>query len=354
MIYGTEGFGTKEQKLIDAIMNDITPDLVKAKEALDDGADINAKNKEGNILEHILFYYRFIDERCKYKKQDCNVEKYECDSCEYLKTNPKQMGEYMLEIIKFFISNGFDVGADEGAYGANCIRSLILSTVNEYELTAVKLLLDAGTIDVKDEIGESLLDEIAEHTGNEEFYFDDYDGDISIGMLYDAMYQIVLARNEGRDYSGIEYCEKITGKKISHVYAKKSGNEEVFFTINTKDSYHQNSFNATLYFEFDEGFLAITKYQECWIDKKLSTGVIEDVSDKFRLILGRRVIKIQSYYNSINHKTFLVVNIIFDNGLVLQIASNFAETDEEEQYAAYFTIFNKNNVDNISAYPIKS
>ena len=345
MEYTKEGFGAKEQKLINAILDDIIPDFVKAKEALDDGANINAKNEDGNILEQILFYYRYIDERCKYKKQDCNVEKYECDSCEYLKTNPKQIGEYMLDIIKFFINNGFDVGTDEGAYGANCIRALILSTVNEYELIAVKLLLDAGTIDVKDEYGESLLDEIAEHTGKEEFYFDDYDGDISIGMLYDAMYQIVLARNEGRDYSGIEYCERIKGRKISHVYAKKAGNEDVFFTINTKNSYHPNSFNATLYFEFDEGFFASTKYQECWIDKRLPAGVIEDVSDKFSLILGRRVIKIQSYYNSINHKTYPVVNVIFDNGLVLQITSNFAETDEEEYYAAYFSIINKHNSD---------
>ena len=121
---GNYGYGELEDKLI-AVFKSGKPDFETADELLRRGADVNAEGKDDgeNILSEILGGY------------ESNWEgDYPCPEC----------GEAMLEVIRYFLSHGFDVRKKDGRYGAQCLFSLTLSVFDRHIIDATKLLLKAG------------------------------------------------------------------------------------------------------------------------------------------------------------------------------------------------------------------
>lgn len=244
----------------------------------------------------------------------------------------------MLGIIKFFLDNGYDVGKKNGQFGADCISGILFKTKDSREIEAVKQLLDAGTVNAIYDDGDSLLEYIERCFGDGELFFDNYDGDTSLDNLLIVIYEMIKANDEGRDYHNIMHADNIEGRKISHVYAVRKDDKNIFYNIDLIDSKHNNCFKTDLYFETSEGFLIISEYLDAWINKTMPTSRIEDVSEKFKGIIGRTVKKYKSYQNSINSHTSMGMDLIFDNGKMLRFASNFGETDEEVNIASYFEI----------------
>ena len=244
----------------------------------------------------------------------------------------------MLDIIRFFLNNGYDVGKKKGQFGSECIRSILFKTKDSREIEAVKLMLDAGVVNVKEDDGETLLEYIEGCFGDGELIYDDYKGDTSLDNILSVIYEMILACEEGRDYHNIQHANNIEGRQISHIYAVRKDKKNIFFDVDVHDSKHNNCFRTDLYFETSQGFLIISEYLDAWFDKTMPTSRIEDVTEKFKGIIGRTVNKYKSYQNTINGHTSMGMNLMMDNGKILRFASNFGETNEEEFMVSYFEI----------------
>lgn len=289
---------TLTREFIDELQGE-SIDFNKCKSLLDSGVDINWQMPNGeNILSDFIF--------------DLYSD-----------------GENMLRTIIFFIDNGFDVGKENGEYGARCLQALCYATYDEHILQAAKALIRAGAIDIP--VDESTAFSIA--ATKESFYFVEKNYELS--NLFEAYIQILNDLRMGNTNSGADLYSRAKGKKINHVYALKESGKGTFF--NEED--HRNSFVDTLFLEYDEGFLVIDRYISTWTVKKLPHGEIEDVSEYFSDILGRTILDInfkQIDIENVNDNPQIVLET--DMGKKVIFSSNVNETDSEEEYRAHFKI----------------
>lgn len=129
-------FNTLEQQLFDVCKTE--PGAIEKIEALlRGGADVNHPGlvKPGHSLlaEIILGFGRYgmtdVLNCCKQCRQQLNTP---------------VTGNQMVRIIRLFLEYGFDVSRENGAYGGECLYSLLYSTYDAPVLEAARLLLQAG------------------------------------------------------------------------------------------------------------------------------------------------------------------------------------------------------------------
>ena len=183
------GYGELEDRLI-ALFLSGPPDFAAAQALVDAGADLNARgaDPEENMLSLILdpYWWEGPEEVCG----GCE-HRGGCASGWHCRGKNPGPGWAMLQIIRFFLDNGFDVTARGGQQGAECLQALTRSAFDRSVLTATRMLLDAGARDlgVPPGTGETALEEAAFERGEAT---DPYHRE-----LFGALCELYLAEQQG-------------------------------------------------------------------------------------------------------------------------------------------------------------
>lgn len=327
------GYGDLENKLIDLFRSG-APDLDAAEALIRQGADINAIGKEDdkNILSEILSGYQW--------SKHGNAISDACDNCEHDRNLNPNPGASMCAIIRFFLDHGFDVNQCDGCFGAQCLWALTLSTFDRYMIEATKLLLDAGaknrtTSPTSTDPEETPRSFIA----TEGSYQDTCECDHSTANIFEAVYQVYQAAENGRPYSGIDSYETAIGKRITKVLAESDGANPTFFAMDLPEFKKDNCYTQTLYFVYDGGVLVSTQYADFWTDTVLPAAELIDVSEHFDGMVGntikgftydhRTVVKGTTYYVQ------PITTIEMDSGRKIRFSINFGDVKKEERAAFY-------------------
>ena len=331
------GYGELENKLIELLkLNE--PDFAAADELIRQGADINAMCEYGdNVLSDILNGYVSSAEKIVNNDICENCWEEECQRCEnfVLTHNP---GPHMLDVIRYFIKNGFDINGCEGRLGAQCLSAVANSTYDRYMIDAIKIFFDEGIkIDVSlyDDDFESAYDYFGVKA---DFQFV-CEHNYPLANTYEAAYQLFKAYDEGKPYKGIDSYEIAAGRKILRVLSDSDGENPVFFTMNEPEFAKDNCFNGNLYFVYDGGVLIVTEHVDCWTDTVLPDVRFRDVTDCFGAIIGscvteflfdhRDIIKGTIWYNQ------PIITIKTDVGKSVRISKNFGQVAKEDTAAFY-------------------
>lgn len=341
------GYGELENKLIELFRSG-APDFAAAEELIKQGADVNAigKDPDENVLSEILqgYWWSKYGDDMPAECDECDEEN--CEHCQHNKVdkNP-ELGKSMCHIIRFFLSNGFDVNKFDGCYGAQCLYALTLSTYDRYFLEATKLLFDAGAKNRNTSYDERCDGDTPwDFVGMEGSYQDTCEHDHSNGNLYEAVYQMYQAVDEGRPYSGIDTYEAAIGKKVLKVIAGANDGEQVFYSIDLPNFKKQNCYNVPLYFVYDSGILITTQYADFWVDAELSIDNGTDVSEHFSCIIGETIKQFKFDHRTVikgtAHYGQPITTIEMESGDSITFSINFGDVEVANR-AAYFEI-NKN------------
>ena len=221
------GYGELNNRLIELFKSG-APDFETAKELINQGADLNAVGKDDgeNILSEILFGY-WWSEYDEFPDNFCDhCEKENCFGCQY-NENPN-LGQSMCGIIRFFLDNGFDVTKNEGCFGAQCLYALTLSTFDKYMIEATKILFGAGAVNRTVSLNPNESATPWEFIGTEGSFQGTCEENHALANIFEAVYQVYLALDEGRPYQGIDSYEISVGKRIIKVLAENNGGKSGF------------------------------------------------------------------------------------------------------------------------------
>ena len=334
----TYGYKPLSYELI-TLLRSGAPDFAAAEDLIRRGADVNDQgdDKGENVLSEILMGYwqSGTDDMAQEECWNCELSRNECAACEH-NLNPN-VGESMIKVIRFFLNHGFDVNRNDGRHGAQALNSLTLSSFDRYMIDATKMLLDAGAknIPVDEGSDETPMDWI----GTEGSYQDTCEHDHALGNVFEAVYQIYLAQEEGRSYAGIDSYETALGKKILYIMADAPADSPVFSTVSTDRYSHDNSFSCNLFFLFDGGFLIYRRDASCYVDTLLPEKPLVDVSAHFPQVIGQSIDRVSfSHHAVVKGKTHYgqpVTTFHLSDGKTLSFTMNFGE-EEREHYIAYY------------------
>lgn len=335
------GYGELGNKLLELFRSG-APDFNAAEELIRQGADVNAVGDydDENILSEILCGYwmsqhsNTISDIC----DDCDAD--QCYSCEYMRNLNPNIGHSMCAIIRFFLDHGFDVNKCDGCFGAQCLSALTLSTFDRYVIDATKILLNAGAKNRT--ISPSSTDEYDTPRSSvltEGSYQGVCTHDHALSNIFEAVYQIYQAVEDGKPYDGIDSYEMAIGKKVLKVLAESDGSNPTFFAKDLPNFKRDNCYTQTLYFVYDGGVLITTQYADFWTNTVLPSADLIDVSDHFDSIVGH-VIKGFTYGHrsvekGITHYGQPITTIEMDSGYKIRFSINFGDVEEEERAAYY-------------------
>lgn len=335
------GYGELGNKLIELFRSG-APDFEAAEELIRQGADVNAvgKDDDENILSEILSGYWWsehgdtMDEACD------NCDEDHCDDCEHNHNLNPNLGQSMCAIIRFFLQHGFDVTKNDGCYGAQCLYALVLSTFDRYMIEATKVLLDAGAKNRTVSLISTDTDETPwSFMATEGSYQGTCEHNHSSANIYEAIYQVYQAVEDGHPYSGIDSYEVAIGKKVLRVLAEKNGEESIFFSMNAPEFQKDNCFTSTLYFVYDGGALISTQYADFWTNTILPATDLVDVSACFSGIVGNTIKGFTYDHRSIvkgtTHYGQPITTIEMDSGHKVRFSINFGEVKKENRVAFY-------------------
>lgn len=337
------GYGELENKLIELFRSG-APDFVAAEKLIRQGADVNAMGKDPgeNILSEILQGYWWTKSGDAIPKECDFCEKDYCEECKSNVDKNPELGKSMCQIIRFFLSNGFDVNKFDGCYGAQCLYALTLSTFDRYFLEATKILFDAGAKNRNTSYdGRCDGDTPWEFVGTEGSYQDTCEHNHSLGNIYEAVYQMYLAVDEGRPYNGIDTYETTVGKKILKVIAGRNDGKPIFYSMDLPNFKKENCFHDTLYFVYDDGVLITTQYADFWVDSEVQIDDGVDVSEHFSGIVGETIKQFKFEHRSVTkgttHYGQPITTIEMESGNSVTFSINFGDVKDDER-AAYFEI----------------
>ncbi len=324
------GYGKLEDELI-SLFRSGAPDFEAAEKLIEQGADLNADGStEDNVLSEILQGYWWSESGDEIPDDDEETEN----------KNP-ELGLNMCRIIRFFLEHGFDVNKFNGCYGAQCLYALTLSTFDKYMIEATKILFDAGARNgTTSRRGES--DSTPwEFIGSEGSYQDTCEQDHECGNVFEAVYQMYLAIDQGRPYKGIDSFHTAIGKTIQKVYAVKDGDKPIFYPVDLPNFKRNNCYNSTLYFVYEGGALITTEYGDFWTDTVVPEDNIVEVSEYFPSLIGRTVKAFTFDHRNVVKGTTNygqpITKIETESGESVTFSTNFGDVKKENR-AAFFEL----------------
>lgn len=324
------GYGILEDQLIELFRSG-APDFEAAQKLLNQGADLNAagKNDDENILSEILSGYWWSAHGDTIPDDDEQNEN----------LNP-ELGPSMCQIIRFFLANGFDVNKQDGCYGAQCLWSLTLSTFDRYMIEATKLFLDAGAKNRTISPTSTDADETPwSFIGTEGSYQGTCEHNHGLSNIFEAVYQIYQAIEDGRPYRGIDSYEAAVGKTILRVFAESAGGKPIFYSLNLPEFKKDNCFNSTLYFIYDNGALISTQYADFWTDTVMPRTELVDVSENFPGVVGSAIERFTYDHRTIvkgtTHYGQPITTLEMSSGQKVKFSINFGEVENADR-AAFF------------------
>ncbi len=300
----------------------VSPDFTEMERLVREGADVNAASDSSlndNALSEVIFG-------------------------SYSEESDLPKSDSLMAVVEFFLKHGFDPSRDEGRAGSKCLVNLTWSPCMASKIPTMKLLLDAGfrnipawddKYDPEDGLPIKCIGGEASFQNCE----DDYDA----ANTFESLYEILLARDEGRPYSGIDRYDAAYGGVLKRVFVSEPKTGAAFFTLNEPTSKHRNCFRGNLYLEFDKGWLKSEGAHSLIFDMERPREIVADVSEGFASIIGEALVNVEFSQNTVSHgSTYYGQNIIiynFGNGGKLTTQTNFGEILGGE-VVGYYTIRN--------------
>ena len=197
----------------------------------------------------------------------------------YADMDAYKQGRKLLEITRIFLSLGYDVRANDGMNGGECLRNLCCSSYDGYILKTAELLLDAGAdpdysrSDGSDK--SDILDDISWKLG----YW--HTGEYLEADLFEAYYRMIELAQSGEDYHGIQDAPSCIGKRISKI-------EKLTLV-------HQEADDRSREFHIiwcEETPLVVSQTVEIYVDPSVDRfdAYREDLSGQYRDLIGSRVV----------------------------------------------------------------
>lgn len=313
-----------QNELIQALANQ---DKAKAMELIEQGADINAYDGYGYVLEEAL--EENYENEWDFEKitDDAYYETYQNPELD-LKVDTQALG-----IMKLALELGYDVNSRGGLAGSDLFFTLCQLFRTDKVLQAGKILLDAGARNVYDpEEYEDALEAISWEAS-----FMNMEGNKGWSNTLEALYQMVYKSTTGEEYASVGSYKEAIGRKILNVKVKRDNKPPCYEGKRIK-------YNADIYLIYKDGCLVISKRKYCWTDRmNFDDKDYIDVSEMFDKIIGLEIQDISIV------ETFVVsdkryyrdeVSIVCSEKLGIKGTTNFGEVPEQE--VAYFYEFIEN------------
>lgn len=336
------GFGELENQLIEA-GKEYPPNYEKMRELLAVGANINAistkEDPDESILSTIILGY----------PDDFNHPEI-CESCDKDGEDPctdcpvnfwkDYDGRYLPDLCRFFLQNGFDVHGSKDTFGGRCIMNLTWSSYDRYILDAAKTLLHAGANPNFESDDETLLSWVATKASAGRCVDEDH----NIENLFEAMYSILEAASENRDFDSIEYFTAAIGRKVDRIEMYCESDQLSVFSMEEPEFQNENCFNGTIILWCEGKALRINQWVDIMVDPTVAhvgEKVKVDMMHYFSDCIGCELQKIDFDHEvtikGTTHYGRAVIHLHFSNGKCIHFSNNFGKTPKEK-YAAFFVV----------------
>ena len=129
-------------------------------------------------------------------------------------------GTVLVEVTKRFLKNGYDVSANNGLNGSQCLHNLCWATFDRYILDAAKLLLAVGArTDLPLDMDEENSSEDSGVKGSISWRLggDWVEGDYTIANIFEAYWEVVEACEAGKDFQAISVFDECVDETLARV-----------------------------------------------------------------------------------------------------------------------------------------
>lgn len=312
----------KLEKELERCMNQYPPDFEKAKILLKEGADINAFSEFDNetLFSEVIMNCEAFDP-CMY----CTDR--ECNNCNEDKDDKEIGKHYLLEIIRFFLDNGYDVTQNDGHHGSEALHALCWSTYDKAILEAAKMLLDAGANPLcLDADGGNVFETIKWKVSG----CIPVNDDLELECLFTVLYDLVEAKTKNRPYSGILWCDAVYGRRIERIYSCAPSLDAAVFDFDSGRQKYSNCFSSDIIMECEGIPLVITHRCHAYIDPEKSPQKPVDLTKILGSLVGKVIQEIQFSVNMVEknrqRRHGSTLQIIMDDG------SKFVVQDNGDQF----------------------
>lgn len=214
-------------------------------------------------------------------------------------------GTILADIVRHFLSCGYDVSANDGLNGSLALHALCWSSYDQHILDAAKVLMNAGAPvnyrtrddDPNDE-PEGLLGSIGWRLSGAWTV----DKDFEFANILEAYYTIAEASLAGKDYNTIDNYFSCIGTPLTSVSAVKSGD-----TITLQNEGNISIFTEPLIMWFGNKPLVVSCYTDLvvnpvYADDKKATLI--DVTSSFSGLIGTTLNEVRYIDSSICYFEF--------------------------------------------------
>lgn len=284
-----------------------TPDLDEIKELIVTGADTNQLNKYGdNIFDDVFL-------KVLYAVRD--------DA----KLLPKAV-EKIKEIIALMIDNGFDIKR----FGISTISQFKFATYDLFTFDLYRFMLQYDLAD-----DPKAYEETLEGVGGEESYQRCCEHDHDLENLFYAIYEMVEAKMEGRNYKSIEPYYGIVGLTIDKIIYFSDSN-----TLVEKNEFTE--YNADIGFVCGNKLFVVREgVNILFMNDRINEQPKVDISSVFGKDAINRTIKSVSFGHKdiIKEKTHYgqpTIIMELTNGKKIKFSHNFGELPDKETQSRFW------------------
>lgn len=283
------------------------PDLDEIKELIIAGADTNQVNKYNDNIFDDVFLEILYEVRDDSKKLPKTVEK-------------------IKEIISLMIDKGFDIKR----FGISTMSKFKFATYDPFTFDLYRFMLQYELAD-----DPQAYEEVLEGVGGEESYQRCCEHDHNLENLFYAIYEMVEAKMEGRDYKCIEPYYGVVGLTIDKIVYFNDSN-----TLVEKNEFTE--YNADIGFVCgDKLFVMRDGVNILFMNDRVTEQPQIDISSVFGKDAINRKIKSVSF----DHKDIVKRNthygqptiiIELTNGKKLKFTHNFGELPDKETQSRFW------------------
>ena len=284
-----------------------TPDLDEIKELIIAGADTNQVNKYNNNIFDDVFLEVLYEVRDDSKKLPKTVEK-------------------IKEVIPLMIDNGFDIKR----FGISTMSQFKFATYDPFTFDLYRFMLQYELAD-----DPKAYEEVLEGVGGEESYQRCCEHDHDLENLFYAIYEMVEAKMEGRDYKSIEPYYGAVGLTIDKIVYFSDSN-----TLVEKEEFTE--YNADIGFVCGgKLFVMRDGVNILFMNDRVNEQPQIDISSVFGKDAINRKIKSVSF----DHKDVIKGNthygqptiiIELTNGKKMKFTHNFGELPDKETQSRFW------------------
>ena len=284
-----------------------TPNLDKIKDLIIAGADTNQVDKYNNNIFENVFLEVLCDVRDNTKKLPNTVEK-------------------IKEVISLMIDNGFDIKR----FGISTMSQFKFATYDPFTFDMYRFMLQYELAD-----DPKAYEEALEGVGGEESYQRCCEHDHDLENLFYAIYEMVEAKMEGRDYQSIEPYYGIVGQTIDKIIYFSDSN-----TLVEKNEFTE--YNADIGFVCGKKlFVMRDSVNILFMNDRTNEQPQIDISSVFGKDAINRKIKSVSFDHKdvIKEKTHYgqpTIIIELTNGKKMKFTHNFGELPDKKTQSRFW------------------